>query len=189
MMNSKIGIIGAGPAGIFCALQLLRRGVDGANIVIFESGPDPSKRKEKYFATCNNINGGKCLRCKTCLVMQGFGGAGGFSDGKLNYSATIGGNLGKFRNDTAYYFDEFDSILKSIRTSNSSIEKYFTDEKKYKNEYGYITHLGSDGCLELINVLYQFLLNRGVNIFCDTKVTRVFEKMPEMGILCKTTNK
>ncbi len=66
-------IIGAGPAGIFAALELASSGIK--RVLIIEKGQEPSKRK------CPREE--VCLGCDPCKEIEGVGGAGGFSDGKL----------------------------------------------------------------------------------------------------------
>ncbi|MBN2168494.1 MAG: NAD(P)/FAD-dependent oxidoreductase, partial [Actinobacteria bacterium] len=77
-------IIGAGPAGIFCALELTRK--TRLKILIVDRGSGLSSRK------CPSPNG-SCLRCVPCDITSGWGGAGAYSDGKLTLSADIGGWL------------------------------------------------------------------------------------------------
>ncbi|HSK48442.1 MAG TPA: FAD-dependent oxidoreductase, partial [Coriobacteriia bacterium] len=67
-------IVGAGPAGIFAALELTKSGV--SNILMVEKGHAISKRHCPARQTA-------CISCKTCAIMTGWGGAGAFSDGKL----------------------------------------------------------------------------------------------------------
>ncbi len=79
-------IIGAGPAGIFCALGLLRSGA-ARHIVMVEKG----RAIEKRF--CPKITTGACVHCDPCRITTGFSGAGAFSDGKLSLSHEVGGDL------------------------------------------------------------------------------------------------
>lgn len=77
-------IIGAGPAGIFAALELCRREI--RSILIVEKGHAISKRRCPARIT-------SCVGCKTCDIMTGWGGAGAFSDGKLTLTTEVGGWL------------------------------------------------------------------------------------------------
>jgi hypothetical protein len=72
-------IVGAGPAGIFTALELLDRRED-MSVLLMDSGKAISKR------TCPARATGKCVRCDPCAIMSGWAGAGAFSDGKLSLS-------------------------------------------------------------------------------------------------------
>ena len=71
-------IVGAGPAGIFTAVELLRRG-SKKHILLVEKGKPVEKRH------CPKAEIGHCVNCRpTCAITTGFSGAGAFSDGKLN---------------------------------------------------------------------------------------------------------
>jgi uncharacterized protein len=83
----KVIIIGAGPAGIFAALELVKGGV--TDILVVEKGHTIAKRRCPARQT-------SCVGCKTCDIMTGWGGAGAFSDGKLTLTTEVGGWLGDF---------------------------------------------------------------------------------------------
>ena len=86
-MNKDIVIIGAGPAGIFTALELLRRG-SRKSILLVDKGQPVERRR------CPKQQAGRCLSCKPyCHITTGFSGAGAFSDGKLSLSCEVGGDL------------------------------------------------------------------------------------------------
>ncbi len=87
-MNKKdVVIVGAGPAGIFTALEMLRCGSQ-KNIVIIEKGRSVENR------VCPKSKTKKCVNCKPyCNITTGFSGAGAFSDGKLSLSCEVGGDL------------------------------------------------------------------------------------------------
>lgn len=87
-MKYDVIIIGAGPGGIFSAYELIKQN-ENLNIAVFELGNPLEKR-------CCPIDGEKvksCVKCKTCAIMSGFGGAGAFSDGKYNITNDFGGTL------------------------------------------------------------------------------------------------
>lgn len=87
MQKYDIVIIGAGPAGIFTALELRRRGYKGS-ILMAEQGAPIEKRG------CPKSKTKNCVHCKPfCHITSGFSGAGAFSDGKLSLSYEVGGDL------------------------------------------------------------------------------------------------
>ena len=87
IMNTDVVIIGAGPAGIFTALEMLRRG-SKQKILMVEKGQAIENRR------CPKEKTGKCMNCKPyCHITTGFSGAGAFSDGKLSLSYEVGGDL------------------------------------------------------------------------------------------------
>ena len=86
-MKFDLIIIGAGPSGIFTALELVRR-KSSQKILIVEEG----KRIEQR--SCPKEKTRYCISCKpNCHITTGFSGAGAFSDGKLSLSYEVGGDL------------------------------------------------------------------------------------------------
>jgi uncharacterized FAD-dependent dehydrogenase len=86
-MKYDLVIIGAGPAGIFTALQLIKRG-SKKKILMIEKGESIEKRH------CPKEKVGYCTNCRPyCHITTGFSGAGAFSDGKLSLSTEVGGEL------------------------------------------------------------------------------------------------
>ena len=87
-MKYDVIIVGAGPGGIFSAYELSIKSPE-LKVAVIESGNELKKRR------CP-IDGDKvksCIKCKSCAIMSGFGGAGAFSDGKYNITNDFGGSL------------------------------------------------------------------------------------------------
>ena len=82
-------IVGAGPAGIFTALELMKHDAS-KKVLLMDSGRAISERK------CPARITGKCVGCTPCAIMSGWAGAGAFSDGKLSLSHEVGGNITKY---------------------------------------------------------------------------------------------
>ena len=86
-MTTDVVIIGAGPAGIFTAMEMIRKG-SRKKIILVEKGKAVEDRR------CPKAVTGKCMNCKPyCHITTGFSGAGAFSDGKLSLSHEVGGDL------------------------------------------------------------------------------------------------
>ena len=86
-MDADVVIIGAGPAGIFTAIEMLRRGTN-KKIILVEKGVSVEKRH------CPKSQTKQCVKCKPyCHITTGFSGAGAFSDGKLSLSYEVGGDV------------------------------------------------------------------------------------------------
>ena len=92
-MKKDVVIVGAGPAGIFTALELIRKG-SKKSIMIVEKGKAIENRR------CPKNVTKKCMNCKPfCHITSGFSGAGAFSDGKLSLSSEVGGDLPRLVGD------------------------------------------------------------------------------------------
>ena len=87
-MKYDVIIIGAGPGGIFSAYELMKKAPD-LKVAVFEEGNTLEKRK----CPIDGKNIKSCIKCPTCAIMNGFGGAGAFSDGKYNITNDFGGTL------------------------------------------------------------------------------------------------
>lgn len=85
-------IIGAGPAGIFAALELTKRDKN-LQILMVDKGRNIEERQ------CPLPKLGHCARCQPCSIMCGWAGAGAFSDGKLSLSPEVGGRVTEYISD------------------------------------------------------------------------------------------
>lgn len=86
-MKKDVIIVGAGPAGIFTAIEMIKNGSQ-KSITIIEKGAPIEKR------SCPKTKTKTCVNCKPyCHITTGFSGAGAFSDGKLSLSYEVGGDL------------------------------------------------------------------------------------------------
>ena len=86
MHDYDVIIIGAGPAGIFTALELPKKAPE-KRILMIDGG------STRHHRVCPARTTGLCVSCKPCNIMNGWAGAGAFSDGKLSLSEEVGGNL------------------------------------------------------------------------------------------------
>ena len=127
-MKYDVIIIGAGPGGIFSAYELVKTRSD-LKIAVFDSGNSLEKRK----CPIDGKRVKSCVGCKPCSIMNGFGGAGAFSDGKYNITNQFGGTLYEYiGRDTAIelmkYVDQINldhggEGTKLYSTANTRIKK------------------------------------------------------------------
>lgn len=176
-MHKNVVIIGAGPAGIFTALEMIRKG-SKQSIVILEKGVAIEKRRCPKQATKN------CVNCKPfCHITTGFSGAGAFSDGKLSLSYEVGGDfpslIGEDKAQEAInYVDriylEFGADTKVEGVGNSNEVK---EIRKRAIQAGLklvdcpIRHLGTEKAQDIYYAIEQYLLNHGVEILFGTECT------------------
>lgn len=168
-MNCDIVIIGAGPAGIFTALELLRRG-SKQKIVIVEKGHPIERRR------CPKHVTGHCIGCKPCHVTTGFSGAGAFSDGKLSLSAEVGGDLPSLiGEDVAQQLIDYTDGIYLAFGADTHIEGVSDPQavkqiRKRAIQAGLklvdcpIRHLGTEKAQEIYFAIEQHLLANGVEI-------------------------
>ena len=79
MKHYDVIIVGAGPGGIFSAFELMK-GNANLSVAVFEMGKPLAMRK----CPIDGVKVKRCIKCKSCSIMSGFGGAGAFTDGKSN---------------------------------------------------------------------------------------------------------
>ncbi len=155
-------IIGAGPAGIFTALELYRKMPSDCKVLIADEGMDIRKR------TCPARTKGVCVRCQPCNIMSGWAGAGAFSDGKLSLSEEVGGNLTDYRdvNEVREMIKYADSIYLDFGTP----EEVFGLSDKKADEIAYecskhniklvrcpVRHMGTEYSYEVLKNMYDHL--------------------------------
>jgi uncharacterized FAD-dependent dehydrogenase len=142
-------IVGAGPAGIFSALEITEK--TKLNILMLDRGPDINNRK------CPASRGFECVNCEPCLLLSGWGGAGAFSDGKLTLSTEVGGWLNQYvsQEELEKLVNQVDEIyLKFGATEHSygeDLEKIDAIERKaslagLKLIRQKIRHMGTERC-------------------------------------------
>ena len=163
-MNVKqydVIIIGTGPAGIFAALEMADTGL---KVLMLEKGRDISAR-----ACPIHTQGTKCLNCKPCGILCGWGGAGAYSDGKLTLTTEFGGMLDQYMEKPALMslIDYVDGIYLKFGATQTV---YGDDNKdavrKIQKEAAAadlsliparIRHLGTDKCLEILTLMRDHL--------------------------------
>lgn len=175
-------IVGAGPAGIFTAIEMLRRG-SRKKILIVEKGKAVESR------SCPKAKTGHCMNCKPyCHITTGFSGAGAFSDGKLSLSASVGGDLPNLVGEDLVQqtIDYTDKIYLEFG-ADENIEGLNNDEEVKEIRRNAIRaglrlvdcpirHLGTEKNHEIYYAIEQYLLNNGVEILFGCECSNIILK-------------
>jgi len=177
-MNFDVIIVGAGPAGIFSALELADK--TDLSILLLDRGPSIDRRK------CPASRGLGCLNCDPCSLLAGWGGAGAFSDGKLTLSTEVGGWLNEYCTEEQLWdlLRYVDSVyLKFGATTHlygASPEKFAELERKasfagLKLVHQKVRHMGTEKCAETLRKMHSHLEGR-VDIRTRTDVKSLLVK-------------
>lgn len=174
-MKFDVVIVGAGPAGIFTALEMVRKH-SNKRIALIEKGSPIEKRH------CPKDKTTVCVNCKPyCHITTGFSGAGAFSDGKLSLSTEVGGDLPDLIGHPLVqkYIDYTDSIyleygadqkvegidapddIKGIRKDAIKAGLKLVDCP--------IRHLGTEKAQEIYGLIQQTLLDSNIQLYFHTR--------------------
>lgn len=180
-------IIGAGPGGIFSAYELMKQD-ENLKIAVFDAGHSLEQRH------CP-IDGEKvksCIGCKTCAIMNGFGGAGAFSDGKYNITNDFGGTLYEYigRQKALELMKYVDTInmshggegTKMYSTAGTDLKKVCL-QNKLKLLDASVRHLGTDVNYVVLKNLYDEMKDH-MDFFFDAPVEKI--QVKEDGYLVST---
>lgn len=186
MPIDKIVIIGAGPAGLFCAWFLAEHDL-AAKTEIFELG----KPIEQRYCNSKSI----LCTCNPCEVLTGIGGAGGFSDGKITLSSTRGTHLISMERQS--FINEVDSTIvrygyegKLYTPKKKDVERLreIVESRGLKFDAYPVRHLGSEGMREFIRNFANMIQDKGVKITYG-KVTDILPNGTRWRILVKRKNR
>ena len=175
-MQYDVLIIGAGPGGIYSAYELTKENPK-LKVGVFDAGNQLDKRH------CP-IDGDKiksCIGCKSCSIMNGFGGAGAFSDGKYNITNDFGGTLYEYIGkkqalELMHYVDDI-----NMRYGGEGTKLYSTAGSKFKKmciQNGLhlldasVRHLGTDINYVVLTNLYDELKEKA-EFFFNTPVESI----------------
>jgi uncharacterized FAD-dependent dehydrogenase len=161
-MSKKIVIIGAGVAGINAATKLVDNNYPGKDITIIDMGKDPHNRLPEE-------------------VMEGMLGAGGWSDGKLTYHTSIGGQLSKYCGEEKA-MNLMDQVISNFRRFHPKPDEIFMSNPEEEPEFikpyfGLrmfpVWHIGSNYLHEIAKNWYQYLVDNGVDFHWETKIIKI----------------
>lgn len=188
MMKYDVIIIGAGPGGIYTAYELTRKKAD-LKIAVFEAGHALEKRH------CP-IDGDKvksCVKCPSCSIMSGFGGAGAFSDGKYNITNDFGGTLHEYVGkkkaiELMRYVDEINmghggEGTKLYSTAGTHFKKLCLQNNLNLLDAS-VRHLGTDINYVVLENLYAELKDK-VEFYFDTPVRAVERTQDGYRVVCE----
>ena len=162
-MKYDVIIVGAGPAGIFSALELTEK--NNLSVLILDRGPEIDQRK------CPSSRGLECKHCEPCSILSGWGGAGAYSDGKLTLSNEVGGWLNQYISDK-----ELAALVKyvdDIYLKFGASEQVFGEESDAVDEIEReaaaaglrlikqkVRHMGTEKCADTLRMMRKALNNK-----------------------------
>ena len=172
-------IIGAGPSGLFAAYELITKNKD-LKVTILDEG-----RVVKTRVCPMNKRGVPCQNCKPCNILSGYGGAGTFSDGKLNFIPKLGkSDLTKYMSlsEANRLIDETEEVFNKFGMDAEVYPKNTDSANDIKNR---VTvngaklllikqkHLGSDHLPKYIDDMCKFLSEQGVLLKEQSRVVDI----------------
>lgn len=169
-MKYDIVIIGAGPAGLFSAYELINKNKD-LKIAVLDRG----FRVKKRVCPMNKL-GIACQNCNPCAILSGYGGAGTFSDGKLNFIPKLGkSDLTKYMLESEAFklIDETEEIFNKFNMDAEVFPSNMTEAMEIRKKVAVAgaklliikqKHLGSDHLPTYIDEICDYLVNNGVTL-------------------------
>ena len=179
-MKYDVIIVGAGPAGLFSAYELISNNKK-LKIALLDKGSSVEHR------VCPmNKNGIPCKNCNPCAILAGYGGAGTFSDGKLNFIPRLGkSDLTKYMSESEAYklIDETENIFNKFKMDAEVYPSNMNEANEIKKKVAIAgsklllikqKQLGSDHLPEYIQGICDYLEKKGVSLIeradvCDIK--------------------
>ncbi|MDD3411883.1 MAG: NAD(P)/FAD-dependent oxidoreductase, partial [Eubacteriales bacterium] len=169
-------VIGAGPAGIFTALEMTKKNPE-AKVLIVDTGRAIAHR------TCPARINGQCAHCKPCAIMHGWAGAGAFSDGKLSLSDEVGGQIGEYMGHkrAMEYIKRADEIYLNFgasRTVHGSDERRVEELAYEASRYNIhlvpcpVRHLGTENAGPVLGAMHDHLVSNTHTTFLELTTAR-----------------
>jgi uncharacterized FAD-dependent dehydrogenase len=160
--NYDCVVIGAGPAGIFTALELKKHKPE-LSVLVVDSGSEIAKRE------CPARKLGRCISCQPCGILHGWSGAGAFSDGKLSLSSDVGGQAAEYlgRPKAEELIKYADSIYLSFGAPeevqglcDKKVEDIAYEASRHNIQLVScpVRHLGTDRAFDVLKAMYDHLM-------------------------------
>ncbi len=163
-MNFDVIIVGAGPAGIFSALELADK--TDLKVLLLDRGSSIDKRK------CPASRGLGCLNCDPCSLLAGWGGAGAFSDGKLTLSTEVGGWLNEYCSTEEELWDLLHYVDDKYIEYGATKHLYSVDQQTFealeqkaslaglKLVQQKVRHMGTEKCAETLRMMREHIVDK-----------------------------
>lgn len=195
MKKFNVIIVGAGPAGIFTALEISNKNKD-LSILIIDKG---RKLKER---NCPARKTGTCVDCSPCAIVNGWSGAGAYSDGKLSLGTDVGGHVKDYLGEigTAELIKYADDIYLKFGAGKTvyGINDTRVDEIKYeasKHDIQLVPcpvrHLGTERAFDVLGGMYDYLVENTNTTFMElTNVNEIIVNRNKVqGVKIEKDNK
>ncbi|MBE6157370.1 MAG: FAD-dependent oxidoreductase [Firmicutes bacterium] len=178
-MNYDVIIIGAGPAGLFSAYELITNNKK-LKIAIIDRGSIVKNR----VCPMNKL-GVPCKNCNPCAILSGYGGAGTFSDGKLNFIPRLGkSDLTKYMSETEAnkLIDDTEEIFTKFKMDAEVYPSNMDEANEIRKKVAIAgakllvikqKHLGSDHLPEYIEGICDYLEKKGVTLIDRANVSDI----------------
>lgn len=185
-MKYDVVIVGAGASGIFAAYELMQFNT-GIKVAMLEKGDELKKR----ICPIDNVKIKSCIHCPKCSIMNGFGGAGGMSDGKYNITNNFGGELYRYVGrkqalDLMHYVDEINCKMGGAEARLYSTEDNDLRTKALRHDLhlldAKVRHLGTDRNQVILNNIYEYLKDK-TDIIFNTEVTDIEMRGNEFSVV------
>lgn len=188
-MKYDVVIVGAGPAGLFTAYELITKNKQ-LKVALIDKGP-----RVKTRSCPMNKNNSSCVNCNPCRILSGYGGAGTFSDGKLNFIPKIGkSDLFKYMSESEAYqliHDTEEIFTKFGMDSDvfpSNLEAANDIQNKIAIQGARLLlirqkHLGSDYLPKYIDDFSDFLETSGVTLLDNVEVSDIVKNGTQYEII------
>ena len=178
-MKYDVIIVGAGPAGLFAAYELITKNKK-LKIAMLDKG-----FRVKNRVCPMNKNGVPCQNCNPCAILAGYGGAGTFSDGKLNFIPRLGkSDLTKYMPESVAnkLIDETEEIFNKFHMDAEVYPSNMDEAMEIKKKVAIAgakllvikqKHLGSDHLPQYIDGICDYLTENGVDLIDRADVTDI----------------